>query len=87
MYVFATGSSEGKLNLIVNKWGSGEENACTAHADADTHRTASCGTLLQLEEGDELYARGYGPSSGALYTPPFVKHSSIEAYLLYKASP
>ena len=85
--MFAAGSSEGKLDLIVKKQGRWEKTACAAHSDADSYRAASCGTLLQLEEGDELYARGYGPSSGALHTPSYVKHSSVEAYLLYKASP
>ena len=87
LYVFAVDSMEGKLNLVVKKRGSGNQNACAAHADADNHRAASCGTLLQLEEGDELFARGHGPSSGALHAPPLVKHSSKDAYLLYKASP
>ena len=86
LYVFAADCSEGKLDLIVKK-GRWEKTQCAAHSDADSYRAASCGTLLQLEEGDELYAKGNGPSSGALHTPPYVKHSSMEAYLLYKASP
>ena len=67
--------------------GSGEINACGAHATTTPHGAASCGTLLQLEEGDELYAKGRGGASASLYAGSPVKHSSLEAYLLYKATP
>ena len=88
MNIFPAASSQGKLNVMVKKAvGNEEKYVCPAHANSNNHRAASCGTLLQLEEGDELYAKGNGPSSGALHTPPYVKHSSMEAYLLYKASP
>ena len=73
--------------MMVNKIdGSGEVNACGAHAITTPYGTASCGTLLQLEEGDELYAKGHG-GSGPLFAGSQIKHSSLEAYLLYKATP
>ena len=65
--------------------GSRETNVCGAHASTMPHGAASCGTLLQMEEGDELYAKG--GSSGSLYAGSSIRHSSFEAYLLYKATP
>ena len=76
--MFAAVSNQAKLNLILNKSnGNGKINECSAHADTNGYRAASCGTLLQLEEGDELYAEGHG--SGYLQGT-----SSMEAYLLYR---
>ena len=86
MNVFAADSRQGKLNVMVKKAvGNEEKYVCPAHANSKNHRAASCGTLLQLEEGDELYAKGYG--SGSLHSPADFGHSSLEAHLLYKASP
>ena len=82
LYVFAavSGQGQGKLNLILKKPNeSGETKQCAAHANTDSYRAASCGTLLQLEEGDVLYAKGHG--SGYLQAT-----SSMEAYLLYSVS-
>ena len=67
--------------------GRGETNVCGAHASTMPHGAASCGTLLQMEEGDELYAKGHGGPSGSLYAGSPIRHSSFEAYLLYKATP
>ena len=47
--------------------GSGETNVCGAHASTMPHGAASWGTLLQMAEGDELYAKGHGGPSGSLY--------------------
>ena len=87
LYAFAPASLEGKLDLMVKKANENEEkHVCSAHANGNNSRAASCGTLLQLEEGDELYAKGhtagflFAPSSGHLFC-------SMEAYLLYKATP
>ena len=72
--------------MMVNRTdGSGETNVCGAHASTMPHGAASCGTLLQMEEGDELYAKGHG--TGSLYADSPIKHSLIEAYLLYRANP
>ena len=65
----------------------GEQDICGAHASTMSHRAASYGTLLQLEEGDELYAKGHSGPSGSLYAGSSIRHSSFEAYLLYKATP
>ena len=87
MSVFAAYASEGKLNLMKKKADENEEkHVCAAHSNANSFRAASCGTLLQLEEGDELYAKGHqtgvvhAPSGGGVY-------NSVEAHLLYKANP
>ena len=73
---------------MVNRTGrSGEMNACGAHATITPRGAGSCGTLLQLEEGDELYAKGHGGASASLCAGSAVRHSSLEAYLLQKATP
>ena len=88
MSVFGANTGEAKMNIWINKSdGSGEKRVCAAHGISSNYGAASCGTLLQLEEGDELYAKGHPSGSGSLHSPPDFAHSSLEAYLLYKASP
>ena len=66
---------------------SGDTNVCGAHASTTPHGAASCETLLQMEEGDELYAKGHHGPSGSLFAGSSIRHSSFEAYLLYKVNP
>ena len=87
LHAFGAGSAQGKANMAVNKAdGSGEQIVCAAHATAVGHGAASCGTLLQLEVEDELYAKGHADQPGALYADA-IPSSFFEAYLLYKSSP
>ena len=85
LHVFGHGSASynAKLDLILNPAdGSGWKRICGAHVQEVVFGAASCATLLELTNADELYA--ISEQNGAMYaivTPFF----SFQAHLLYKA--
>ena len=71
-----------KVNVYLRKAGVNETGICAAHVAAYVHGAASCGTLVELNAGDELYCKGQGVGTMWALPTPFVH---FQAFLLYKA--
>ena len=84
LYTFSA-HNDSKQNVMKNPvGGSGEVNVCSAHVHDDDYAGTSCGALVELHAGDELYVKGeagqqYAPLNGQI-------HITFNAYLLYPAN-
>ena len=84
LYTFSR-DNDSKQNVMKNPADeSGEVNVCSAHVHQNDKAGVSCGVLVELNVGDELYVKGgggqqYAPLNGEI-------HVTFNAYLLYPAN-
>ena len=82
-----TNTQHSKLRVKKNPAsGSGEEDVCSAVVHDDSGAGDSCGMYVELDVGDQLYAKGDSESGDAFAPNDTRKFMSFLIHLLYAAN-